>query len=537
MPRRDLPARPHLDHLKHEAKALRHAFLGGDAAATERVHAALGPRAELKLTEAQRVIAREYGFASWAKLRSHVQASRGLDEAAAAFLAAVAAGDCGRALEVLRAEPALATASLHVAAVLGLEAEVRRLLAADAASVRSWAGDPPSEPLLWLCYSPFHGESPERDDGLLACARALLDAGADPGTRDPEHGLPALYTVTGHRNAPRIARLLLEAGANPNDEESVFHAAEHFHEEALELLLRFGVDLNRTGEWGNTPLYFLLRYWNVEEAPRVKQGLLWLLEHGADPNVRCGGEQESALHVAVRRGQSREVVRLPLDRGADVQARRVDGRTPWVLAERGGFAALRALLEQAGATPEPLLPEDSLMAACSQGDEQHARSHATPQLVAALEREVLRLLPEAARQGRLEVVRACLGAGFPIATRDEIGATALHHASIAGHAPIVRELLRRGADFRTRDEHHQGTALDWACHGADFIAERGGDYPDTVRALLEAGSRPHPGQAPPRHAAVREELRPYLMEWSAEAEPLAKGSAPGGGAALRAPYY
>src|SRR4029450_3211651 len=40
-----------------------------------------------------------------------------------------------------------------------------------------------------------------------------------------------------------IARLLLDAGANPTDGESVFHAAEHFHEEALELLLRAGADL------------------------------------------------------------------------------------------------------------------------------------------------------------------------------------------------------------------------------------------------------------------------------------------------------
>ena len=82
---RRLPARPSLDHLRHEARALHRAFQQGDPDAIARVAATLGPRTELKLTEAQRVVAREYGFTTWARLRTHVQAARGIDEAIDVF--------------------------------------------------------------------------------------------------------------------------------------------------------------------------------------------------------------------------------------------------------------------------------------------------------------------------------------------------------------------------------------------------------------------------------------------------------------------
>lgn len=510
MPSRDLPARPHLDHLKNEAKALRSAFLRGDDAAVARVASTLGPRTALKLTDAQRVVAREYGFPTWARLRSHVQAARGLAEAETAFLGAVFNRDPSAASEVLRAEPRLATTSLHVAAVLGRSDDVLRLVAEDPSRVRELVGSPGGDPLLWLCYSPFHGESAERDAGLETTARALLHAGADPNTRDDRHGLPALYAVTGVNNAPAIARLLLEAGADPDDGESVFHAAERFHEEALELLLRHGVRLNVTGDWGNTPLYFLLRYWDVERHPRVRRGLLWLLDHGADPDVRCGREErETSLHVAVRRGQSLEIVKLLLEHGADVRARRGDGRTPWLLARRAGNDELASLLEAHGAEPETLSPADRLLEACGRGDGKEARRLASPELIDSLDPTDLARLPEAAGEDRTAAVAAFLEAGFPVDTADEIGATALHHAAIHGRAGIVRDLLRRGASFRIRDRQHHSTPLGWACFGADHVREADGDYEEAVRELLEAGARLSARERPPEHSGVREVLRRY----------------------------
>jgi len=421
-------------------------------------------------------------------------------QAVNAFLAATMDEDVAHALDIVHKSPSVVTTSLHVAAVLGRDDVVRRLVREEPRQITLRAGPVSGEPLLWLCNSPFHGETTQRDDGLAAAARELLAAGADPNTRDEQYGLPALYAVTGLRNVPRIARMLLDAGADPNDGESLFHAAECFHEEALDLLLGYGADVNDTGDWGNTPLHFLLRYHDVAQEPRVKQGVLWLLDYGADPDVRSGAERETALHVAVRRNQDVEIVQLLIDHGADVNAWRSDGRTAWVLAARAGSEVLTELLEAHGASVQTLSPADALAAACSRGDVEAARALAVPEVIATLDDEDFRLLPNAAADKRTSTVIACLAAGFPIDTPDEFGATALHHAAIKGRADLVRELLNRGADDSIRDHEHDSTPLGWATFGADHVADPDGDYDAVIRALREVAERrvdpaaPQPGR-------------------------------------------
>ena len=81
---RQLPARPHLDHLKAQAKDLLDAHQRGEREAFERIRAAVPAfarmsddelaRAGFALHDAQSAIAREYGFASWAELRDKVAA-------------------------------------------------------------------------------------------------------------------------------------------------------------------------------------------------------------------------------------------------------------------------------------------------------------------------------------------------------------------------------------------------------------------------------------------------------------------------------
>ena len=57
---RDLPPRPNLDHLRNQAKTALRAMREHQADAT--------------LSDAQHAVAREYGFASWPKLKAHLEA-------------------------------------------------------------------------------------------------------------------------------------------------------------------------------------------------------------------------------------------------------------------------------------------------------------------------------------------------------------------------------------------------------------------------------------------------------------------------------
>ena len=68
-----LPGRPSLDQLRHQARELQRAAADGDEDSVRRVRA-VSPRPTL--SAAQLAIAREYGFASWPKLRAEVSRRR-----------------------------------------------------------------------------------------------------------------------------------------------------------------------------------------------------------------------------------------------------------------------------------------------------------------------------------------------------------------------------------------------------------------------------------------------------------------------------
>jgi hypothetical protein len=227
-----LPARADLEQQKKLAKELLAAFHGGDPEARARVRAELPDKQRIGLTDAQFVLAREYGFANWPALKQHVEtlaAERGAPNER--FRRAVREGDAAalRRLLPFRDElrdvvnaPAFGFDSPALVSVAGRGNVdlVDALLALGADPNRRsdwWAGG----------FSPLHGAYGAVADRLLAagaipdaCAAARIDRpdllaailAADPA-RVHERGGDG-QTPLHFARSRRVADILLDAGAD-----------------------------------------------------------------------------------------------------------------------------------------------------------------------------------------------------------------------------------------------------------------------------------------------------------------------------------
>ncbi len=136
---------------------------------------------ELALHDAQSVIAREHGFPSWNALREEVEArTLTFAEAVDEFVRAATGGAADRARRLLKLHPAVATATLQTALVLGDAAQVEARLTERPGLATTPGGPQQWEPLLYVCHTCLHRDDPERMDGLLTIARRLIALGANP---------------------------------------------------------------------------------------------------------------------------------------------------------------------------------------------------------------------------------------------------------------------------------------------------------------------------------------------------------------------
>src|SRR5258706_5094031 len=76
-----LPQRPSIEQLQKQAKELLRQYHGGDESARHRLGAGLmqadtDESHSVSLADAQFVLAREYGFETWASLKRHIEAVR-----------------------------------------------------------------------------------------------------------------------------------------------------------------------------------------------------------------------------------------------------------------------------------------------------------------------------------------------------------------------------------------------------------------------------------------------------------------------------
>jgi len=210
------------------------------------------------------------------------------------------------------------------------------------------------------------------------------------------------------------------------------------------------------------------------------------LAAGANPN-ETNHRGETALHWAVWRGREAGSIAALLDRGADLDAQREDGRTAYALAVLSGQTEVAELLAARGAKKN-LSAFDQYMGACADlNPEDFDHLLRPPSAITAAPGDE-RLLPDLAMSRRISAVRALLAAGFPVDARGEMGATALHWACWKGYADLVKLLLERGASMTIEDQEFQGTPPGWFGHGVHNCDEGTGDYAEVARLLIAAGA-------------------------------------------------
>ena len=312
---RPLPERPKLRHLKDQAKDLLNA---GEAAS---------------LTDAQFKIARLYGFASWPKLKAHVDS---LEEIGQLKLA-IDANDLDRVKTMMTRNP-----SLHHAPL----------------------GYGKSGPLTWVaeCRIPWEAPSPTR----LAMAKWMIESGSD--VHQGGDG-PLMRAALMDLRIPMM-ELLVAHGADVNAEWNgyfpiIFAPCETVQPKAIKWLLERGANANCAragrkypgtaldyviGTYGRSPelgecMDILVEAggvtkYNVPPVLDLLRGRLDLLAKHLDgdrslvhrrfPELDFGTtgarllklQGATLLHVAAEYGNV-EAAMLLLERGADVNARAI----------------------------------------------------------------------------------------------------------------------------------------------------------------------------------------------------------------------
>ncbi len=486
---RDLPSRPNLDHLRRQARELLRALAAGEPEALARA-APYRTAPPPTLAHAQLVVAREYGFASWPRLVAEVErlALAAVDDAA--FVERVLALAMGRGYEAPQPERALRTLegrpvdSLAIALVTGDLPRVQRGLAGADLAAPLAPFDAPA--LLYAAFSSL-ARLPSHRPGLVSTVQWLLDQGADPNGRmiDPDFPndpFPALYGASGRVGCFETTVALLQAGAEPNDGESLYHSVEQSDRRIVAALVEAGARWPRTNA-----LFRQLDYDNLE-------GLRQVLDLGADPNELgpqtghpFSSPRQGTLHFAIIRGRSVEFLRLLVERGADPLAGD-GGRSLAKLAARAGDRAVSEYLASLGVLPD-LEGVAGFLASCAAGDGEAARAYLAehPDAIAGLGPGDLRLLADQAQRGHLAAVRLMVELGWPLEEKGDWGAGPLNQAAFRGDGPMVDFLLASGARWES-ENGFGGTTMGSCLWAARNAPHPEGDYARVFLALVAAGA-------------------------------------------------
>lgn len=369
-----LPDNPSLDRLRSDARALQRGVRSRDARALETVHR-YHPRAAIvlasepfRLHDAHLTLARRYGFSSWPALAAYVATADELavdpssvDEdslrVADRFCALASLrydhGDAPprwhAAVELIELNPAVPQQHIWAAASAADPLALTDQLKAQPKLATTPGGPFGWVPLLYLCYSRV--PLARNEDEVLDAATALLDAGADPNAGYLWRALSTPFTaLTGafgegeqgpgrqprHPFAPALATLLLQRGAHPVDQQTLYNRMFRSDDSHLDLLFEYGLAdagpspwEQRLGEAMETREQMWRRQvdWAAEHG--FAHRLALLARHGIDvagvelvepqfpedPNVR-DGDGATPLHHAAWSGDL-DLIRRLLGAGAD----------------------------------------------------------------------------------------------------------------------------------------------------------------------------------------------------------------------------
>ena len=486
MPIDRLPDNPDVDRLKAHAKTLRDLVRVGveGSIALVRDHhpryanlvAGTAEATGFKLADAQLTVARHYEFASWAKLRQHVELVNRLtrsphdqptggplvdDDARADELLRLACLNYGndrperwdQASRLFDASPQLASRSIFAAAAVGDATAAARILNDDSTLASKEGGPFRWPPLLYLTYSRF---PPRAGSDHVEVAELLLANGADPNAGFLWDGLPSPFTaLTGvfgrgeggappHRQELALARLLLDAGANANDSQTIYNRGlgdiARDDTEWLELLLDHGLGRGDGGPWQR-----LLAQAHQSPTEIVAD----LLQHAA----ATGLEQRTRL-----------LLHDDVDPNTPGTHPSFEGRRPYEEAILNGNLPVADLLAAFGADTTTVTPLDRFIGACLAGDRDavDAATRADHTLLPAALQHRPDLIARAAEASRPHTIALLVELGFDINARHRT--TALHEAALRGDRPTVELLIGLGADPTIVDTEHQSTPAGWADH-------------------------------------------------------------------------
>ncbi|KAK0616888.1 ankyrin repeat-containing domain protein [Immersiella caudata] len=229
---------------------------------------------------------------------------------------------------------------------------------------------------------------------------------------------------------------LLNRGEDPKFVSAAFTAvqAAAFGRKSLrviELLVAAGGDLNARTEWVGPAQ---ICWYSVDVELEVAQLFSSL---GADPSVLSHSGDWTPVHYLASNGHDPEILKLFLEKGADINAPDIYGQTP-----------LHLLLWRSH-VPLPLVK--AFVEAGANVNAEDKRSQ--------------RPLQVASEYGELGVLKIIVEADVSeIDDPDNSGNTALHGAAFKGHTECVRFLLESGADATVANRYAQ-TALHFAALG------------------------------------------------------------------------